>query len=257
MKTGILIVTHIKDCAWLQYCLRSIKKFATGFAEVMLVVPCDELSHFVAEARTFECRVAGFDQAPPPYGHLDHQVQKCLADSHLSDCDFILHLDSDCMFIEPVTPDDYFVDGKPVLLLQSYKSLSADVQGWKAVTEKALGIETPFETMRRHPAVHYKTIYQPVREAVAAEHGMRFRKYVLAQKATFQYGFSEFNTLGAWVVANCPTKYQLIDVGTMPRPKDKLVQFWSHSPPGKPQNVYINSKLETIIPADYAEKVLE
>jgi len=155
-----------------------------------------------------------------------------------------LHTDSDCVFTEPVTPEDYFWIQlmsppiyQPVMLIEEFSRLSGNP--WQRPTELALGQTVKFETMRRHPQVNPRGIYADMRGHMEHWHSMPFTKYVMAQKADFPWGFSEHCTIGAFALYShlWRDKYHWIDVAKDPRPKDKLAQFWSHSQPDKPQDL--------------------
>jgi hypothetical protein len=164
---------------------------------------------------------------PSPLGFLDHMVQKCFADKWCPKSDFVLHLDSDCVFKEAVTPSEYFVDGKPVLLIESFDRLPGN--HWKATTDIAMKIDARYETMRRHPALHYPGVYPALRRHIEAAQMMGFRDYLLTLKPDFPWGFSEFVALGQ--IALMPEwrgRYHFIDVAKDGHPHNKVHQFWSH-----------------------------
>lgn len=233
MKTEILIVSHRADKAWLEYNLKSIRKFAEGFSGVTLVVPEGDMDAFLPLAKQYGTHIHGHTLA----GHLGAQAQKCLADKHCPEADFILHTDSDCVFTEPVTPEDYFVNGKPVMLIERFSRLAGNP--WASVVEKALGFSPAFETMRRHPQVNSRGIYQDMREHIEQKHGVDFISFVMSQKADFPWGFTEHCTIGAFALHDhrWRDKYHWVDVAVQPWPKPKLAQFWSHSPPEQAQDL--------------------
>lgn len=239
MKTQVLVVSYLKDKPWLVHCLKSIAKFASGFSGTKVLVPMDEAQHFVGilreELDPF-FTLATYNRAQNPrLWHLDHQRMKCRADEVCPDADFILHTDSDCIFTEPVTPEDYFVDGKPVMWIQSYDSLPKDFP-WKPVVDACMGGDNKFETMRRHGAVHYRALYKDLRDHIEATHHVPFDEFVLSRKPDFPWGWTEFNMLG--VMALSPKwrdKYHIVDLKDGV-PKNKILQMWSHSPEDKPQS---------------------
>lgn len=238
MKVEILIVSYANDIPYLRHCLRSIRKFATGFSGVRVVVPRIEAKQF-SHVKTFDVDYTFYERDPEKSKwHLHAQVQKCFADVHCPKADFILHTDSDCIFTEPVTPDDYFVDGKPVLLIEPYANLK-DCP-WQEVTQRVIGERIDWETMRRHPQVNPRGLYSDFRRHVARTHQVPFEQWVLSQKATFPWGFSEHNALGAfaWNDPVWHNAYHWIDVSKEGHPPSskKLTQFWSLSPPDKPQS---------------------
>lgn len=238
MRTEILIVTWSKDIEYLKFNLRSIGKFCSGFEGTTLLVAEQEAGLFDPLASDFGCRLCTYKRVDDPrLWHLHHQAQKCCADLHCPEADFVLFTDSDCVFTEPVTPDEYFVDGKPVLLMEAFSRLAGNP--WKPTVDRALCIDAQYELMRRHPAVHYREMFEEFRQRVESCHKTDFMSYVLSCKSDFPWGLSEFASLGAFVHWSnmWRDKYHFIDVATMPRPKDKLAQFWSHAPIDQPQDL--------------------
>lgn len=183
----------------------------------------------------------------PNKGFNHHQAMKCYAEVFCPSADFILHTDSDCMFTAPVTPDDYFVNGKPALIKHSYENLRLLQDGaahWQIPTERALGLKVTYEVMRRHPAVHPAFIYPELRKHIEGIHHTPFTDYVLKQQNTYPQGFSEFNALGAYALANYSEEYHWIDSEFEEQPTPKLHQFWSWHPKGISADV---EKMEAIL----------
>lgn len=239
MKTEILIVSYAKDLPYLRYCVVSIAKFATGFSGLTLLVPEQERDIFFPELLikagvTFKTYPRVED---PAKWHLNAQMQKCHADEWCPQADFIAHLDSDCVFTEPVTPADYFHEGKPVMCIESFARLPSCP--WQPVIAKTLRFNPSHETMRRHPQVNPRGIYEAVRDYVAINNGMAFDDYVLSQKPDFPWGFTEHNTIGCYARASrtWQDKYHWIDLAVEPWPHHKLMQFWSLSPPELEQDL--------------------
>lgn len=263
-RVSIFIVTHAKDFEWLGYCLQSIAKFATGFHRVVVVCPDGDEEHIYKGHGPFADSVVikTFDQAPAPLGHLHHNYVKCTPYEYDLDADYFLYVDSDCVFTGPVTPADYFVDGKPVLLIESYESLAKKKDGavvWQKPAEDALDFRCRYETMRRHPAVHGAAFLMEMRKYIEAVHGRPLLKYVLDQKPTYPCGFAEFPTMGAYALHVWSDLYHFIDVGEHPdqRPPDNIMQFWSHGPIDKPQDIWHGGKLlKDIVPIVEIKRIL-
>lgn len=168
---------------------------------------------------------------------LSAQAQKCWADGHCPGTDFVLHTDSDCIFIEPVGPEDYMVSGKPVMLYESYQRLGDTP--WKSVTEACLKRTVEFEFMRRHPQVNPVCVFPAFRNHLEQLHGQEFTKFVESRRPTFPWGFSEHNAIGAFAYYS-PQWHDLYswhDVSVNGTPKEKLMQFWSHSGVDTPQEI--------------------
>lgn len=253
MKTQILIVTYAKDIRWLEWNLRSIRKFATGFSGVTLVCPRQERAAFEPLAQKYGCDLRDYHRSPNErLWHLQAQAQKCMADVHCPEADFILHTDSDCLFIEPVAPDDYFVDGRPVMLIEEFARLAN--RQWKPVVDFVLKADCKYETMRRHPQVNPRGIYPMLRRWIELMQRKPFEEFVLAQKADFPWGFTEHNVIGNFALQADNKAYYWIDVGKEPWPKPKLVQFWSLGSPDVAQPSPHDSVART--PAQFVEAIL-
>jgi hypothetical protein len=222
--------------------LNSIRKFARGFGPTTLLVPEQESNVFIEFCRDFatpEFHLRTYPRIDDPLlWHLDHQRMKCRADEVCPKADFILHTDSDCVFAEPVTPQDYFKAGNPVMWMESYERLGESVP-WQPVVERALGYRVTHEFMRRHPQVNPRGVYADVRNHIESVHRVPFDQYVLSQKADFPWGFEEFDTIGAFAnhSAKWHDRYEWMDIGGIPRPGEKLVQMWSHGSMDDPQTI--------------------
>lgn len=229
MRTDILLVSYLKDLPWAEYCLRSIKKFSSGFGGVTLMVPRKDRAQFVSMVGRLKMNdfVSIKDYVVKP-GHEfnHHQVMKCYADVLCPNAAYILHVDSDCIFTEPFSPSDYMDDeGRPYLPVRRYYE-SAPFYCWKKATETALGVSCPYETMARHPALHHESTYRRLRSRVELNHGVPFSEYVLGLGGNYpDLGFSEFNALGSFVIYADDGDYDVIhiDEGKVV-PPNKLIQ---------------------------------
>lgn len=232
-KVSIMIVSYAHDLPYLRYNLQSIDKFCAGFSGVTLVVPQQEASHFASLAAAHRCDLKTYDRTPDKVKwHLDAQCQKCFADKYCPDADFILHTDSDCIFTEPVTPDDYFQDGKPVMVIKPWPSGNP----WKQVVDSVLKSDSKFSTMERHPQVNPKLLYPLLRMILKSYYSMPFDQFILSRKPDFPWGFTEHNILGNLALSVMPEFYEWIDSSKTEVPKEKLRQFWSLSPPDQKQD---------------------
>lgn len=189
MICDIFIKSYAADVPWLQYCLRSIQKFATGFRIIHLVVPDTRKwwdgSYTINNLHVTEAEEYGND------GYLSQQVFKLYADT-ISDAEFILHIDSDTVFTRPVTPETYFTNGKIDWLFTPYSMIDTP---WKPITEKFLRQLVEFEFMRRAPQMIPHWLYDALRMFCIHKHGCTLPMYILKQPYR---AFSEYNALGAF-----------------------------------------------------------
>lgn len=229
MRVEILIVTYAADAWWLRLCLQSVRKYARGFARVVVVYPIQD-----GAVLGDICRRHGVDASPvdesnePGKGHLSQNLAKCMADVYCPEATHVAHVDSDCVFTEPVIPEDYFIGGRPILWRRSYASLYQQMTGvwlhafkrWQEGVERALEWSESWETMARLPILHCREVYSITRARVEQVHGISFSTYVLGQPCDFgpngvrrvQPGFCEFNTLGSVVLHEMPERYEIMTI---------------------------------------------
>lgn len=256
-KVEIFIVTHARDARYMRHCLRSIEKFASGFSGVTVLVPERDRHVFAPLIATTCGAKLRLGDEPPGKGHLWQCLQKCRADEHCPEADFIFHTDSDCIFREPVSPSDYFHEGLPVLLYESYASLQRQFPGfpWRPVVEAALKQPSHFEFMRRPGMVNPRGLYGMTRNAIAKAHGP-VDEYVLSCKPDYPQGFCEFNTLGQIAWHHFHNAYHWINVEREPWPHQKILQLWSHGGLDEEQTVWIDGKQRRVKPQDLIREVL-
>lgn len=236
-SVSILYVTFARDLEWTRFSLESIRKYTSGFSEVKIVVPTWDRDKFLQFERysTPDCPILVRDFIEyPGKGFVHHLAMKCYGDVICPDADYILHMDPDCLFNQKVTPDDYIIGGKPVLLIEPYEALKTAHPArynWKRVTEEALKFECSHETMCRHPAVHYRDTYSGMRFHMERVHQTPFLDFVLKQKNSYPQGYGEFNTLGSFAIQS-KLPYHTIDRGAngdKADPVSKVWQGWSYT----------------------------
>lgn len=176
------------DREWLHYCLRSVEKFASGFSEVILVLPNG--MGFVNPL----CKRWLIHEPEGEDSYLRQQKEKLYADT-LTDATHILFLDSDTIFTCPVTPQTYLKDGRILWMMTPWEKTNTP---WRPIVEKFMGQPVEFEFMRRHPTVVPRWLLAAVREFCLKQHGMPLDQYVMSQP---HREFSEFNVLGAFAYA--------------------------------------------------------
>lgn len=244
-EVEIMIVSCRRDLEMLHYCLSSIHRHARGFSGVTLVVPEAERRHFnwVRDAK-----VVTFVERPGK-GMLHHEIMICRADELCPNASAILHVDSDCMFWEPVTPADYMPGGKCLMVRERYEWIAPRNPNrliWRTCVERAVGFTPEWETMVRHPNIYPRELYGRVRDLVETHTGVRFDDYVFSCENGFPQGFAEFPTLGAVAIRDMAEMFSFVDYNHdrdgqecevpagkqfqyLYRPgRDKLVEGWSH-----------------------------
>lgn len=223
MRVDIVIMSYALDSVWLSYCLKSIRRWTSGFTTVNVVYP--DVDDAIMRPRIDE-----YGGVPIPYaedrskGHLSQNLAKCKADL-FTGAEYIMHVDSDCIFWKESKPEDFFDNGKPILLRRRWVD-AADAICWRYPTIASLGFDPMYETMCRLPIVHHRDAYSLTRSHVSNHVKRSFDDYVLSQKPTFPYGFCEFNTIGGVVLSQMADRYKFVDVP--PYPESPVRQLWSH-----------------------------
>lgn len=218
MSCSIFIKTYPKDFEWLQYCLKSIAKFATGFEEVVIVCDSDGKKELDGWGLT---REKVYYNPPIGYGYIDQQIVKLTCDKWVKS-EYVLFMDSDAIFNRPVTPETFMRGGKPFILKTNYEELKgSDGFTWKAITEKAMGFEVEFEYMRRLGLMYRIETLKNMREFLPYD----YRDYAVLNVKNRE--FSEFNMMGAYAEKFESDKYIFHDTkdGFDESP---INQYWSY-----------------------------
>lgn len=196
--TDIFIKTFSGDRDYHAYCLASIEKFCTGFRNTVVV----DTEH--------------------PRGYLMQQSEKLHADLH-TDADFILYTDSDTLFNQPVTPETFMVDGKPIWFYTPWTPELLAAVPWFPVMEKFLGWKPIGEFMRRQPFMVPRHVLPDLRDYCWQKHGRTMEQYIMDGTA-----FSEYNCLGAYCWEFFRDDFHWINTDTDEMPPEVVRQFWSH-----------------------------
>lgn len=249
MTCDIFIRTYHKDIPWLQHLLKSIQAYASGFRNIIIAVPASS-AQLVRDGLNLNTSTFATVYTVPDYenDYLGQQVTKLHADLFCRS-EYILFIDSDCVFTTKTMPENYVdQNGRPHLLRTPYAAISQDAQRWKGITEKALGFECPYETMRRMPLVYRKYDLVLFREWFKENRGKLLEKYILEQPGN---DFSEFNAIGSWLEKFHSVRYNIVDTHEahtevksikrgkgvqekeettyidLPTPPSNVKQFWS------------------------------
>jgi hypothetical protein len=208
MNTDIFIKTCKHDAPYLGYCLDSIRKFCTGFRDTGF-------------------RDTVVIHGEHPEGYLWQQVEKMYADNH-TDADFILVTDSDTLFNQPVTPESFMRDGRPIWIHTPWTEEMLAHPGtatWKRVMTAFAKESPPSEFMRRQPFVFPRAVLPSLREFCLRNHGITLADYIMQSQS-----FSEWNVLGFHCWTHHRDLFHWIDSSVDELPPLFVRQFWSHDP---------------------------
>lgn len=228
MATDIFIRTYAKDARWLEYCLRSVDKYARKFRQVVVVYGSNDEPVIGPIVRAHKNTVIKHD-TPSGNGYADQLNSKISCDLY-TDADYFLHVDDDCVFTAETTPLTHTTDGKPDVWYDRYDSKwlkgHGGVQARKPWTEFTLGRPNiDIETTRRHPALFPRWLYKRTRDRIESIHGISTREFILRKPGPF----SEFNMLGAMAYYEYPAHFHFWIMDDYCKKPPLLKQYWSHS----------------------------
>lgn len=259
----IAIVTFARDFSYLEYCLKSIDKFGRGFEVVTILIPSIDLPLLLGLTLKWSIRtpvrIKTMDEWPGA-GFLHHMYMVMTTDEWRSgSTPHMAHIDSDCVFTEPVTPDDYMRNGKPILRYEEFSSLCArhPAHGeWEKATKMCLPYHPSYETMRAHPAVYHVSTYARARERMREKTNECVDTYIRRQKNSYPQTFCEFVTLGNVAMYDQPYLYTpLRQNGDCPDPDNKVIQFHAPDPIHLPQDIWIKGRQQVVTPIEVIQNL--
>lgn len=215
-RTTIFIKTWTGDLEWLPYCLDSIHKYGSGFDNVIVVSDRSCLKEvqdicLIHSLNAYVIPVNDWDN-----GYVQQQWVKLHADSY-TESEYILYVDSDCVFHTPFTPNSFMQDGLPILMKTKYGNLEG-AEAWKKITEDFVNFPVEYEYMRRLPWMyrsdtlkHFRNCYPQIDDHL---------------KSLTTRDFSEFNVLGAFIDKHEAYRYMITDTEVW-IPPSVARQFWS------------------------------
>lgn len=234
MNATIFIVTYKKDFPYLKYCLRSIEKYAGSFDGVVLLVPGIDFEDATRLVRE-NCPRASLKTGDewPGKGFLWHESQIMWSDVNCPQAELIFHMDADCVWTEPVKPEDYLRDGKPRLIYESFESMNKkgidECNKWQVCTQECLPFDVLYETMRQHPEIYWRRLYPAARMMIERKVGEKMDDWLKKQRNEFPQTFCEFNTLGNVALQCFSDSYWLYNLEREEWPAKKLHQGWGHN----------------------------
>lgn len=239
MTTSIFIRSWRGDREWLRYCLLSLKKFAVGFAEIIVVLPKEDELHF--DKFDFHGAIVKWVNDPPnTSGYLSQQISKLYADT-MTQSEWIMYVDSDCFAKKEFRPSDFFTlpinnssnekfqPMKGIQLLRHWSEV-ADAKCWKEPTALPLGFEPVYETMAVMPLIYNRQSLILLRKHIREVHKKSAAEYIAQLPSPT---FSEFNVLGTFSLRYLPYLYDW----RMANPSTDgycrpITQYWSKAPGG-------------------------
>ena len=222
-RFGFFCRTYHKDAERLVYLLKSIEKFCDGFAGITVVSPKSSEDAIRPVVERFPFASYSVCEANAPRDFIGQQLTKMTA-HHYAQYDYIIHIDSDCAIIRPVTPAEIMKDGKPVMLMGPYATFyerGFNVP-WQSVTSRFARRQVNYEFMRRFPLTFPFAFYPAMNEWFEKNHGVKVED---AWRLIHGDLFSEFNIMGAFSYYSEEQYHTFIDSSVTPPPPPFVKQF--------------------------------
>jgi hypothetical protein len=224
MVIDIFIRTYKKDFPLLKYSIYSILKFVKSYRNIIVTVRNKEYNELLSFLKNELCyqenmniikiySVYNFDDT---IDYLGQQITKLNAHFFTS-ADYILYIDSDCVFYDYYDINNLFTNGKIDLFVEKWEDLSNNYEVWKIFLE-LIGLNTPYEFMRRFPLIYPSSILKNIRDFITNKYDRPFEDaclhlYNLAKKKSpnrHPLFFSEFNLIGAYSFLYKPEYYNFV-----------------------------------------------
>jgi hypothetical protein len=199
----IFIKTYHKDFVWLQFCLASIQKFATGFRHVVIITDAEK-GHMIPYAWLWsQCKVRYIPlpkTAPTnpdvSVAYLAQQAVK-LNWFRYSDADAVLVLDSDWMLTVPTTPESFMQDGKFYWCYRDWKNAET-AQHWQQPVEALMKCPAEYEAMAVAGFILTREATLGLKNYLCQLHGTQEIWDIFVKQNV--RNASEFNMFGIWVL---------------------------------------------------------
>lgn len=220
MNSDILIRTYSKDSEWLFYCLKSLRKYASGFRRIMVLCRSDSGEVIKPIAVQFGC---DFMECEPinKNDYVGQMATKMFYDV-FTDADVIFHVDSDMIFssgYNPLMMQDN--QGKIIIGKQEYRQLNIP---WKPIVEKLVGFTVEWEYNRIFPSAYPRWLYAATRDHLKQSLGVDLRKYLQDLEVP---EFSEINVMGAVAEKFFQDKFAFRDITRDVLPARPCTCYWS------------------------------
>jgi hypothetical protein len=232
----------VSDLDWLRYCLKALRKFSRGFQGITIAHPAHERHLFDPLIAEFDVRLFAYEEIEGK-GMLQHMAMMAMADFIVPpSTKYVMHLDADCIYHTPITPESYFCEDKPVYLIRSWDSLCtedprnpgskviSDCHQWKPPTDFQIGMDTEWYTMCRHPTVMPIEFYEPYRNQIVRVHGCPFEQFITSGKNSHPQDRMDWTAMGAFArqTPELAKLFYWMDIGVTPAPRDLQQCYWSH-----------------------------
>lgn len=242
MNVDIFIKTCWKDLKWFDWCVKSIERYARLFRSVVVVVDERVTLNTAAIGGGFNirtCEVPRNDRARD--GFRDQKTLEYFWASAIkatwtdyTDADAVVWIDSDEMFLRPITPAFWFTpDGRPIWYRCPWTESAPGMRAWKAGVDHLFDVDSKHENMCVCSALVTRNVTLAMHAYVKGRFGQTVQEYFLDPT----HGkLGEYQMIGGFLEFVAPPDF---DRYVVRHPRElaepwPVKQFWSWDPKGPP-----------------------
>lgn len=196
--TDFFIRSHFLDGQQLVYFLRSVEAFVPRHVYRNIIMTYNERDdvYFQSFIPSFNLPIVlkPIDDGGVTEGYQAQIYNKMMAFTY-TDADYIIFMDSDCMFTKQQHNYSFVSkDGAVYVKSVAYESLPAMFSRWRRPSEMLLGFPIENETMTGFPIVYPRVLLEEVHKHVEYQHRKPFKDVFFGIQ-----GRNEFTPLGAYL----------------------------------------------------------
>lgn len=226
-SVGIFIRSYDKDAEFLQLCLTSWKQNGQSYDDIVIVG--DGVTDIKVRqiADDFGVKYHKDDSAQISSGYIAQQYSKFNAHKYL-DTDYIIFVDSDCVFRRDHDIEEWFDGSKPVLLYDEWDDTGDAKKAWFDVCCIFVGDILQHEYMRRLPLIYPRKVLVDISSRLGGN---------LLERMKRTRNVSEFNVIGYYCYTFHYDKFAW-HKGKSYKQNPPIVQYWSHGDFDKAKEEY-------------------
>jgi hypothetical protein len=151
-----------------------------GYRHVVVVVPPSSLDRLPRDD-IFNWKRVGL-RACDEYAddYLGQQITKLNADAW-TDADYVLIVDSDCVFRAPCSLASLFFDDQRPVIRYLSRSRRPATDGWRVCVEDFHGLPLPFDPLTASPWLYPVSLFGELRAAALRRHRMPIDRWILGR----------------------------------------------------------------------------
>lgn len=232
MNVDVWICSLPRDFQWLDFCLRSLAKFFTGWRQIHIALPAG----VAKPAAWAECSLIDWHVERSGFrsGYVCQQLTKMLAYEE-TDADFLCFVDSDHVCVQHTDIAYYFDGDRPQIWARTFDAVrrlpsgtvgvTREAARWQRPSEEALGFACPWFALEYLPIIYHRETLRRCAEHVYQVHGQSLLDYGRNVKHP---GFAEFVAVGNWIICRDPDRYSIRHL--LPGQAVPEYRFYGHSP---------------------------